>query len=100
MLRALIRKVIVEDAVMLLPVLVDAPFVRTLIRAYVTAEPRYRIHALELPMPPEGPLHRVTLATVRAHVSPLARFVDGASSLLMLRIVDVVPVNPFVRPQR
>lgn len=92
---------IVKDAVMLLPVFVDAPLVRTLVRAHVTAEPRFRIHALELPMPPEGSLHRVTLAAVRAHVSPLARFVDGTPPLLMLRIADVVPgVHPFVRPQR
>jgi len=56
---------LVEDPVVPLPVSVDAPFVGTLVRAYVTAELRFRIHALALPMPPERSFHRVTLATVR-----------------------------------
>lgn len=99
-LGALIREAIVENAVMLLSVFVDAPFVRTLVWAYVTTEFRFRIHAFELPMPPEGSLHRVTLATIRAHISPLARFIDNTSSLLMLYITDVVSIHPLVRPYR
>jgi len=96
--------VLVEDPVVSLPVSVDAPFVRTRVRAYVTAELRFRIHALALPMSPERSFHRVTLATVRAHVSLLARFVpvDGTFSLsycLSIRIV-VVSVFPFTIPQR
>jgi len=85
---------------MFLSVFVDAPFVRTFVWAYVTAEFRFCIHALELPMPPERSFHRVTLATICAHVSPLARFVDGTSSLLMLHLTNVVSVHPLVRPHR
>lgn len=85
--------------VMLLSVFVDAPLVGALVRTYVTAESWFRIHALELPVSPEGSLHRVTLSAVRAYVSPLACFIDGISSLLMLRIADVVSMHHFVRPQ-
>lgn len=102
MLRTLIREAIVKDAVMLLLVPVNAPLVGGFVRAYVTADPRSRIHTLELPVPPERSVHRVTLAAIRAYVSPLARFVDGTFSLLvllMLRVIDVVSVHPFV-PQR
>lgn len=80
----------------LLLVLVNAPLVRAIVRAYITSEPRFRIYALELPVPPERSFHRIILAAIRAHVSPLARFVDGTFSLLMLRIADVIPRHPFV----
>lgn len=77
-------------------VFVNAPLVRAIVRAYITSEPRYRVHAFELAVPPERSFHRVTLVAIRAHVSPLARFVDGTFSFLMLRIADVVSGHPFV----
>lgn len=63
-----------EADVILLPVLVDAPSVRALVRAYLATKSRFRVYALVLAMPPEGPLHRVVFAAVRAHVGPFARF--------------------------
>lgn len=85
---------------MLLAVSVDAPPVRTPIRAQVALDPRLRVHALELLMPPQGPLHRVALAADRAHVASLALFDDAVVLLLMqLAAAAVVSVRPFVRPQ-
>lgn len=63
---------------MLPPVPLDAPLVRARVRAHTAAELRFRVHALELAVPPEGPLHRVTLTAVRALVGSVVRLIGCA----------------------
>lgn len=95
------RELIVKAAVMLPPVSLDAPPVRAPVRAHIAFELRLRVHALELLVSPQGPLHRVTLAADRAHVAPSARFDHATVSLLMQRVAGVVSVHRirFVRPR-
>lgn len=82
-----------EGTVNLLPVHVHAPLMRALVRTLLATELRFRVNALELPVPPEGPLRRVAFATIRAYVDLLTRLAD-VSLLLVLR-ADV----DFVRPK-
>lgn len=82
---------------MLLFVPVDAPLVRTLVRTHLTVDPWLRVYALELSMPPERPLYRIALATVRTYVSSLV-CVDDISLLLLQCFTGVVLVHSFVRP--
>jgi len=70
------QKTIIKIAMMFLPVFVDAPFVRALIRAHLAIEVRLRVHALEFPMPPERSLHRVALAAVHAYEDFITHFAD------------------------
>lgn len=71
-----------EGTVNRLSMRVHAPFIRALVRTLLATELRFRVYALELPVPPEGSLCRVTLAAIRTQVSLLARLI-GASLLLM-----------------
>ncbi|CAL1680015.1 unnamed protein product [Lasius platythorax] len=72
-----------EETVDHLPVRVHAPLMRALVRTLLATELRFRVHALELPVPPEGPLRRVALAAIRAYVGLLARLTDDVSLLLV-----------------
>lgn len=68
-----------EGTVNRLSMRVHAPLMRALVRTLLATELRSRIHALELPVSPEGPLRRVALAAIRAYVNLLTRLVAGAS---------------------
>lgn len=62
---------LISNAMPSIPVLVDAPLVRTCVRAHLAGVRGPCVHAFVLPMPPERPPHFVAPATdyARVHVS-------------------------------